>query len=470
MIRSLRSVILLALLLTAGFALPQTRNTLVLLHTNDMHGQVLPRDGVGGLAALATLIRREKPDLLIDGGDMFTGTMVSDEFFGKPMIEIMNRLGYAAVALGNHEFDYGLPELRSRLKEAHFPVLSANVTGIPEVRPYTVLTVEGIRIGVIGVTVENLAEVTHPRNLKTISVRNVVDAVRETLPKARPLSDFVILVGHISEEEQIRLARAFPEIRLIVTGHTHVAHSMHIGQTLIVEAGSSTQLLGRVTIELSGKTPDLMISEVIPVRNVTPDPEIDSIITSYQKSLATRAAERLGEATTELRKSDIEESPLNNLIADALRDAARTQIAFYNVGGIRAILRRGPITRGSIFEILPFQDTLVTMNLTGAQLKQVLGRRVLAVSGLRVVWDTRRPSQNRLVSVTLAGGQPIQDTTRYTVVVNEFLAAGGDGFVELANGTSVLDTGILPRDALTSYVKNHPRVSDVTDGRVTIRN
>jgi len=464
------SVILLTLLVSAGLALPQAPATLVLLHTNDLHGQVLPRDGAGGLAALATVILREKPDLLLDGGDMFTGTMVSDETFGKPMIEVMNHLGYAAVALGNHDFDYGLAELRNRLKEARFPLLSANVTGVQEVRPYTILTVKGVRIGVIGLTVENLLTVTHPKNLKTITVNSIVDAVGETLPKVRPLSDFVILLAHISFEEQLRVAKAFPEIRLIVAGHPHQPRATQVGQTLIVEAGSSAQYVGKVEIRLSGKTPESMTSEMIPVRNVPPNPEIQSIIAPYEKAVAARMAERLGEARADLRKSDTEESPLNNMVADALRDGAKTQIALHNVGGIRAVLRKGTITRGGIFEVVPFQNTLVKMSLTGSQIKQLLGRRVLAVSGLRVVWDTTRAWPNQLVSVTLTGGQPIQDASLYTVAVNDFMSAGGDGLLELTQGSSVEDTGILLRDAVTSYIKSHPVVSAATDGRVTIRN
>ena len=178
-----------SLLLASSFVLPQAPTSLILVHTNDIHGQVLPRDGSGGLAELATIIRREHPDLILDGGDMFTGTMISDEFFGKPIVEILNKLGYGAVALGNHEFDYGVPELRNRLREAQFPVLSANVSGIPEVQPYTILNVKGLRIGVVGLTVENLSDVTHPRNLETIKVVKPIDALRDTLPKVRPLAD-----------------------------------------------------------------------------------------------------------------------------------------------------------------------------------------------------------------------------------------------------------------------------------------
>jgi len=459
----------LLLLLAPGLLLPQAPTTLVILHTNDMHGQVLSRNGSGGLAQLATAIRRERPDLLLDGGDMFTGTMASDEFYGKPMIEVMNRLGYAAAALGNHEFDYGIPELRSRLKEARFPVLSANVTGVEEVQPYTILTVKGIRIGVIGLTVENLAQVTHPKNMKTIVVKDVVEAVRETLPKVQPLSDFQIAVAHISPEEMLKVAKAFPEIRLIVAGHPHAARATQIGQTLIVESGSSIQNVGKVTIRLSGKTPEAITSELIPLRNLPPDPDIQAVIAPYEKTIAARSAERLGESRAELRKSDTEESALNNMVADALREATGTQIALQNVGGIRATLGRGLITRGAVFDVIPFQNTLVTMNLTGLQLKQLLNRRVLAVSGVRVSWDTTRPRGSQLVVATLTGGQPIEDAAQYSVAVNDFMAAGGDGLTELTQGASTRDTGILLRDAIASYLRKHPVVTATNDGRVTIR-
>jgi 2',3'-cyclic-nucleotide 2'-phosphodiesterase (5'-nucleotidase family) len=240
-------------------------------------------------------------------------------------------------------------------------------------------------------------------------------------------------------------------------------------QTLIVEAGSSVQNVGKVTIRLLGKTPEVIISELIPLRNFPPDPDIQAVIAPYEKTIAARSAERLGESRADLRKSDTEESALNNMVADALREATGTQIGLQNVGGIRAPLGRGSITRGTVFDLIPFQNTLVTMNLTGLQLKQLLNRRVLAVSGVRVSWDTTRPRGSQLVVATLPGGQSIQDTAQYSIAVNDFMAAGGDGLVELTQGTSTRDTGILLRDAIASYLRKHPVVSAATDGRVTIR-
>ena len=189
------------------------------------------------------------------------------------------------------------------------------------------------------------------------------------------------------------MAKAFPEIRLIVAGHPHTARATQVGQTLIVEAGSSTQIVGKVTIRLSGKTPESMTSEMIPVRNVPPDPEIQSIIAPYEKSVAERGAEPLGEAIAELRKSDIAESPLNNLVADALREAAGTQIALQNIGGIRAILARGTITRRRSLRCNSLSKHTRENEPYRNAVKQAPGRRVLAVSGLRVAWDMTRPSE-----------------------------------------------------------------------------
>jgi 5'-nucleotidase/UDP-sugar diphosphatase len=446
-----------------------TGDTLVIFHTNDIHGQILPRsDGSGGMAALATLIRRNKPDLLLDAGDMFTGTVIADEYRGKPLIEIMNRLNYAAVALGNHEFDYGLDAFHQRAHDADFPILSANVQGLTDVRPFTVLNVRGIRIGVIGLTVENLKTLTHPKNTKTITVDSLTDALQKTLPVVRRQSDFIVLLAHISLEEQTRVAKAFPEIKLIIAGHPHIAQASQVGQTLIVQTSSGTEYVGRLDIRLEGKLPAGITEQLIPVRNVAPDPEIASIIAPYRDSLAARSAERLGQATSDLRYSRVEESALPNLIADALRDFTGAQIAIHNIGGIRASLRKGPITYSDVFQVVPFENTVVQFKLSGAELRKALGRAVVAVSGLRVAWDeTSAPL--KLSSVTFEDGSPIEDQRLYTVATNDFLWAGGDGLVEFTLGRSARDTGKLLRDVVADFIRHHPEVSPKLDGRVRIR-
>jgi len=239
---------------------------------------------------------------------------------------------------------------------------------------------------------------------------------------------------------------------------------------VLVEDSHQVTILSPDGGDVEGAGGLIMTPESIAVQNAPPDLEIQSIVGPYETLVASAAAEQLGETSADLRSSSTEESALNDMIADALRETADTQVAFHNVGGMRARLKKGPFTFGALFDVLPFQDTLVTMNLTGAQIKRVLGRRVLAVSGLRVQWDLTREAPHYLVSATLPTGQPLQDAVQYTVVVNDFIAAGGDGLEEFTEGKAVQDTGVLLRDAVSAYLRKHPVVSDVTDGRVTIRN
>ena len=443
--------------------------SIVLVHTNDLHGQVSPRDGHGGLARLATIVRRIHPDVLLDGGDMFSGSLTSDVFFGKPMVAVMNHLGYGAAALGNHEFDHGMPQLSERVREAQFPLLSANVTGVDGVRPYTVLDVRGVRIGVVGITEEDLDEETNVKNLAGIAVSDSIASLRPLMPEVEAHSDFVVAVAHTSFEGQQRLARAFPQIRLIVAGDPHEVRTTRVGKTLIVEAGSRAQYVGKVVIRLAGRHFLSASSEMIQVGDVPPDAGVEAIITPYEAQLATIAARRLSDAQVDLERIRDREAPLYNLVADAMRAAAHTQVVLFNVGAVRAPIARGPITFSTAVAVLPFDDTLVTMRLTGRQLRSVLSRGVLAVSGLRVAWDLTQPPQRSVTAVTLPSGEPLDDAADYTVAVNDFMATGGDGLVELTQGAARRNTGVKTLDAFVRYLESHPVIDGATDGRVTIR-
>jgi 2',3'-cyclic-nucleotide 2'-phosphodiesterase (5'-nucleotidase family) len=161
---------------------------------------------------------------------------------------------------------------------------------------------------------------------------------------------------------------------------------------------------------------------------------------------------------------------LLNLVTDAFRTRTGTQIALANTGGIRISLPGGPITYGKIFEILPFENTMVTMKITGDQLKRSLAVRLTAVSGIRVAYDLRQPNGAQLVSVTLNDGSPILDNAIYTVTINDFMQAGGDDYTEFANGTDVKDSGIRLRDVVSDYVTAKKTITPVSDGRIQIIN
>jgi 2',3'-cyclic-nucleotide 2'-phosphodiesterase (5'-nucleotidase family) len=446
------------------------------MHTNDLHGQLLSREGRGGIAEIATIIRGAKPDLVVDAGDMFTGTFLSDEFKGAPTIQAMNRIGYVAGTVGNHEFDYGQEALRLRIREARFPVLSANLQSpIREIKRYVVLNVKGIRFGLIGLTTEELKSKSHPKNMGGVTIMDTVKTLEQVLPEVRPKSDFIVALAHLEDPEEKRIASAFPEIRLIIGGHNHEALGpIWLDRTLVAKTGVSGQNVGRVDLEFENKKLQRMDARLIPVKDARPDPEVLKILDPFNVKVNTKMAELVGEASDDLTYSRSGESPLADHIADAFRERGKTQIAIQNIGGIRAKIPKGRITWGRVFEVLPFQNTMITLRLTGAQLKKTLERGlapgvgVTAISGLRVQLDPKRPPGQQVVSAQLADGTAVEDSKLYSVTTNDFVLAGGDGFTELAKGTDIMDTGVYLRDVFVEYVRSRRVLSPTVDGRVTM--
>jgi 2',3'-cyclic-nucleotide 2'-phosphodiesterase (5'-nucleotidase family) len=415
-----------------------TQTHIVLMHTNDIHGHVLPENGVGGLAVIAAIVKQQHPDILLDAGDMFTGTLVSDTFYGESVMAVMNRMGYRASILGNHEFDYGLKTMRDRVRQARFPVLSANVV-LPydDVGKTRVIPIKGIRFGLVGLTTEETPTTTHPKNVKDVQFLDVVRTLEQVLPSLQKTSDFVIVIGHLAPAEELRVARAFPEIRLIVSGHSHteLQQPIHENNALIVRTGSYGRFVGRVDLDFEDRTLKKLSTRLIEAKGVTPDPEALQAVEPYRAKVERQMNTVLGEATSSFSRIVEDGGALLNLVTDAYRARTGAQIVLTNTGGVRTSLPAGPITYGKLFEILPFENTIVTMKLTGAQLKRSLAVRLTAVSGLRVAFDLRKPKGDQLVSVTRDDGSPILDSATYTVAINDFMQAGGDDYTEFANGT-----------------------------------
>jgi 2',3'-cyclic-nucleotide 2'-phosphodiesterase (5'-nucleotidase family) len=449
----------------------------VIMHTNDLHGQLLPREGFGGIAEIATIIRAANPDLIVDAGDISTGTFLADEFKGAPTIRAMNQIGYMVGTIGNHEFDYGQDALRLRLREAKFPVLSANLrTSISQIKKYAIVTAKGVRFGFIGLTTEDVKTQSHPKNVVGVTVLDTVKTLEQLLPEVRKKSDFIIVLAHVEDAEEKRIASAFPEIQLIIGGHNHQALGpFRLDKTLVVKTGSAGRRVGRVDLDFQDKKLTQIEASLIPVTDVRPDPTIAKTLRPFSERVQAKMTEVIGDATDDLTSSRTAESPLANVLADAFREKTKTQIAIHNVGGIRTSIPKGKVTWGKAFEVLPFQNTLVTLNLTGAQLKKTLERGLaptvgmVAVSGIRVQFNGNASQTEPTVSALLSDGTPIDDSKVYSVTTNDFVLAGGDGFTEFGKGTDIQDTGIYLRDVLVEYIKTHRSISPNLDGRIVVK-
>jgi 5'-nucleotidase / UDP-sugar diphosphatase len=474
--RILTVLLVFAAVQSGAWFYAQTQSHVVIMHTNDLHGQLLPRDGVGGIAEIATVIRSAKPDLILDAGDISTGTFLADEFKGAPTIQAMSKIGYTAGTIGNHEFDYGQDALRLLLREAKFPLLSANLdTPVREIRKYTFATAKGIRFGLIGLTTEEVKTKSHPNKVGGVTVFDIVKTLEDVIPEVRKRSDFIIAMVHLEDAEERRIASAFPEIRLIIGGHNHERLGpVWLDKTLVAKTGVAGRNVGRVDLDFQGKQLSRAEARLIPVKGVRPDAEVAKTLEPFNEKVKAKMAELVGEASEEFSYSRTMESPLPNLVADAFREKGKTQIAIHNVGGIRARIAKGKITWGNVFEVLPFQNTLITLKLTGAQLKRTIERGLVstvglaAISGMRVQMDRTKSPGEQILSAQLLDGTPIDDSKLYSITTNDFILAGGDGFSELAKGTDIVDTGIFLRDVLVDYIKVRHTLSPALDGRLVV--
>ena len=471
--------------------------SITVLHLNDTHGHILPfpnktldeRNPVGGAARFARMIqdaRAVDPEgtLLLSAGDMFQGTPISNLHHGRPVIEIMNGLRFDAMVVGNHEFDWGQNVLHEMISQAEFPFLSCNIKdmrgGSPQgIKPYIILSRKGLKIAIIGTTTTETPYSTKPGNAAGLAFEDPAKLLPSLIAEVRSQgAGLVILLSHLGLNADEALAAKVSGIDVIVGGHSHtvVPRPVRIGKTLIVQAGSYGMYLGvlRLTVDpASGtvSTPDAdELSLVSSAPGLPIDEKTDSIVKMYYEKIKEEFSRPAGSSLVDLQRNPREESNVGDLVTDAMREASGADIAFQNGGGIRADLPHGELTMEAVFTLLPFDNMIVTMDLTGEQIRRALSRsidgsrQILQVSGLRFLYDPSKPAGNRITDIALSTGPLVPDKT-YRVAVNDFLAAGGDGFTEFKEGRNPLVEDSL-RDAVVSYLKTHSPVSPRIEGRI----
>src|ERR1700733_7320962 len=244
----------------------------VIMHTNDIRGHVLAGPDAGGSARLAAVVRQIKPDLMLDAGGMFSGSLISDTFLGAPVIEVMNAIGYDAATVGSNEFSFGISALKARAREANFPLLSANTTSpIDELQVAGIFNAQDVRIAVIGLSSEELTRTGHPQNVKYVDVADTVNTLQSVLPRVRDRADCIILLANLTQAEEQRIAKAFPEIRLIIGAHEDAELPVRIGQTTILSAGRFGKYAGKSDLTFNDRKLKGIESRLIPLETAQPD-------------------------------------------------------------------------------------------------------------------------------------------------------------------------------------------------------
>ena len=495
------------------------------LSTNDLHGQLetgklVSKQPVGGAAYNMTYINQYKAlnplgTSLYDAGDMMQGMPISNLLQGASVIDVYNHMGYQVATMGNHEFDWNQTVLQQRVAQAKFPILLANVflTGTDTrptwMKPTAMFTVKGQQVGVIGVTSKDTPTIVMAGNLAGLDFRPVGPIVSQLAAELRAAgADIVVVLAHMPDVyggvvsgEMVTVA--VPGVDLIISGHSHSGYSGKVNNIPIIQAYSSGTAIGVSNLRYDRLLRNIATSDLKVVttyntdingKDIGQDPVIAALVAEYQAEIAPITtvvkAKTLGTITKTANAAG--ESPMGNLIADAQRWKSGTQITFMNPGGIRADLLftsyPHDLTWGDFFTVQPFDNKMVTMTLTGANIYNLLEQqftptqsapKVMLVSGIKYSYNLALPAGTRITSLTLSDGTPIaKDATTYTVAMNNYLATGGDNFSEFLKGTNVNYIGVSDLDALIDYVLYKygtpptntpidPSVYPVIEGRIT---
>lgn len=468
------------------------RRSLRVIAVNDFHGALVARpDGTagnrGGAAEVAAMIRRAAAEcaplcvpLPLHGGDLFQGTPASNFAFGTPVVRILNTLGFLAGALGNHEFDWGQDTLRARMAGLRSPVLGANVTfddgrDVPWIPDDTLLTVGGVRVGIVGIADPSTPRTTMPAHVWDLRFQEPAPIVRARAQALRARgAEKVVLVAHLGgfcdradadkcEGEVFDLARATggEVLDAIVSGHTHSPVNTVVNGVPIVQARSSGRAIGVLDIPLGdGGLPLRPEVRAVTSDSITPDPQVAAIVREAVDAVADRVNAHIVDVAERFPREG-DQYALGNLIADAQRIAGRGDVGVMNNGGIRAELRAGPARWGDLHEIQPFENRLVSVTVRGDALRRYLeelvkGRGVrFHVSGLTVDYDPEAPAGARIRRVTMADRSRLDDRRRYRIIMSNFLATGGDG-AQLAQDAVVEELNTLDLDALVAHLRAQP--------------
>ncbi len=479
-----------------------------IISTNDFHGALDPVSEAGGprggADAMAATIDRAERDctppscatLLVDAGDLFQGSAASNLAYGAPVVALYNRLGYAATAVGNHEFDWGIDTLRARMRDARFAILAANVRDrdgrMPAwARDDTIIDRGALRIGVIGVIGPETYHSIMPARVAGLRFDDpapIIDSLARSL-RARGADAVVVLAhsgafcddgGHTAcHGAIIDLATRLTEpVDAIISGHTHSLVDARVDRVPVVQARSSGRAVAVLDLAIAPTAArDSVLSQVVldAAAADDPPPAADSIVRAADARVATLEERPVAALASAMRRRGPQHA-LGNLIADAQRWAGKADVAAVNNGGIRQDLPAGTVTWGALFAVQPFANTLRRITVPGRALRAYLGTVVSAageprshVSGVTLAFDLSRPAGSRLVSAHLAGGGELRDDARYTIVLNDFMATGVNG--SILTQAAIADEPIAPDDldALVSYLSSRPQpVVAPQESRITM--
>jgi len=486
------------------------QRTVTLLFTNDVESAYDPIDAfwidgmseIGGIAELTTLVRElratEPNVFLFDSGDIFTGALAKLTQ-GKLAFELMITMGYDAMAIGNHEFEYGHEILAWQKNRAPFPVLGANFfyrgTNHPFAQAHTIIERNGIRIGVIGIMGQDAVTAIIPSFIAPLEVTDPVEAVRKSVVELRDQVDLIVLLTHQGKtapmqtdaeidprlqrdiNADIALAGAIEGIDVLFAGHADAGTPEPVVHdktgTLIMQTYGQATHLGylQLTLEESGAivAHDGKLIAVDPSR-WAPDPRVQAKLDQYRAAYPELDVV-IGRSAARMNRRYIEESDVGNLFADALVAATGADIGFVHSGSLRKDLPAGDVRLVDLLDTYPFVDPVMVKSMSGEQIRRAIEqsltfeRGLLQVSGLEITYDLNRPVYQRVLTLQ-RNGKPIQANDTFTVAAPGFLAEGGDLYESFREAKTIRTVGRVS-GVMLEYFRSQDVIAVPGRGRQT---
>jgi len=491
------SMVMLLTVFISGFAGAYAADDpvhIVIAHTNDMHGRIEEGtyDGMGlaKISALVDQLRTENENvLLFDAGDALHGQPIATIFEGESMVEVMNLAGYDLMVPGNHDFNYGKERLLELKDMAEFDLVSANIYTEEDetfIEPYKIFDIEGVKIGVFGLSTPETKFKSHPNNTIGLEFRDPSEVAQMMVDELDDKADIIVALVHLGLDDTYgltseKVAMDVEGIDLIIDGHSHdkLDEGMMVNDTLIVQAGEYDKNLGVVEIDYMNGEADITAS-LMEKENVTVegDPDllalVDEIKAEYQELVSpvvgTTAVVLDGERD-QVRKG---ETNLGNLVVDAMLDATGADLAMTNGGGIRASIDAGDITIEEIITVLPFGNTVIVKPLTGMEVKEALEvgatdypelkGAFTHVANVKYQIDASKPAGSRIMNV-MVNGDPLDMDATYEVATNDFIAAGGDGYTMFEGKKELMLLGGMD-EILMDYIEENGTEGSKVEGRI----
>ncbi|TDM03545.1 bifunctional metallophosphatase/5'-nucleotidase [Macrococcus hajekii] len=492
-----------------------TSKEISILHTNDIHGRLEAEPGrVIGMAKVKTVKDMEQPTLMFDSGDAFQGLPISNYSKGEDMAEAMNAVGYDAMTVGNHEFDFGFDQAMRYKELLNFPILSSNIykDGKPVYQPSTIIKKDGIRFGVIGVTTPETATKTHPNNIAGVTFRDPLPSVLAEMRRLKGHVDTFIILSHLGIDpatkeiwrssyltDQLAKNKAFhKETIIVLDGHSHsvIENGIVKDNTVLAQTGTALANIGKLTYTLDGSVKKAEMITEAETANLTGDPAITSIVQNAKANFDKLTSQVVFHNPVNLNGERdyvrTRETNLGNAITDAMEAYSNTgfasqgDFAVTNGGGIRASIEGNKdVTMGDIIKVLPFGNRITQIQVSGANVKAMFehslsapviekdGKKQLSANGgflhasesIRVFYDLSKPAGERVYDIqvfdrNLKQFVALDMNKTYNVVTNDFTAAGGDGYSMLGG----------PREegpSLDTVFANYLKTADMTKYNTT---